>query len=191
MFSLLGGRTNPKAIDAVKNFYVYGHGGQTDSYQTYHVYRFNDMAYMQDSVKEAFIDAIKATRVTIQGSIACRNVLTGTAEIVGKLTMGASLAKDATLVACKADGTVLYTSAPVAKTETAQTEYIFTLDTSSFEDGEITLKIFYRTAAEDGGRQGCNDGDKFFGVHRHYPQQPDGNDSQCIHLRCGRKPDFR
>lgn len=148
MFSLLGGRTNPEAINAVKNFYVYGHGGQTDSYQTYHVYRFNDMAYMQDSVKEAFIDAIKATRVTIQGSIACRNVLTGTAEIVGKLTMGASLAKDATLVACKADGTVLYTSAPVAKTETAQTEYIFTLDTSSFEDGEITLKIFYRTAAE-------------------------------------------
>ncbi len=55
----------------------------------------------------------------------CRNVLTGTAEIVGKLTMGASLAKDATLVACKADGTVLYTSAPVAKTETAQTEYIY------------------------------------------------------------------
>lgn len=148
MFSLLGGRTNPEAINAVKNFYVYGHGGQTDSYQTYHVYRFNDMAYMQDSVKEAFIDAIKATRVTIQGSIACRNVLTGTAEIVGKLTMGASLAKDATLVACKADGTVLYTSAPIAKTETAQTEYIFTLDTSSFEDGEITLKIFYRTAAE-------------------------------------------
>ena len=44
MFSLLGGRTNPEAINAIKNFYVYGHGGQTDSYQTYHVYRFNDMA---------------------------------------------------------------------------------------------------------------------------------------------------
>ena len=148
MFSLLGGRTNPEAITAAKRMFAYGHGGVSYYNKNYHVYNFRNMTDMDDSVRQAFISSVKATRVTIQGRIECRNVLTGTVEITGRLTVGAALAKDATLVVCNGEGTALYTSEPVLKTATEQTEYIFTLDTSGFEDGDITLKIFYRTAAE-------------------------------------------
>ena len=148
MFSLLGGRTNPEAITAAKRMFAYGHGDVSSYNKNYHVYNFRNMTDMNDSIKEAFISSVKATRVTIQGGIECRNVLTGTVEITGRLTVGAALAKDATLVVYNEEGTALYTSEPVLKTATEQTEYIFTLDTSGFEDGNITLKIFYRTAAE-------------------------------------------
>lgn len=148
MFSLLGGRTNPEAITAAKRMFAYGHGGVSYYNKNYHVYNFRNMTDMDDSVRQAFISSVKATRVTIQGGIECRNVLTGTVEITGRLTVGAALAKDATLVVYNGEGTALYTSEPVLKTATEQTEYIFTLDTSGFEDGDITLKIFYRTAAE-------------------------------------------
>ena len=148
MFSLLGGRTNPEAITAAKRMFAYGHGGVSYYNKNYHVYNFRNMTDMDDSVRQAFISSVKATRVTIQGGIECRNVLTGTVEITGRLTVGATLAKDATLVVYNEEGIALYTSEPVLKMATEQTEYIFTLDTSSFEDGNITLKIFYRTAAE-------------------------------------------
>lgn len=148
MFSLLGGRTNPEAITAAKRMFAYGHGGVSYYNKNYHVYNFRNMTDMDDSVRQAFISSVKATRVTIQGRIECRNVLTGTVEITGRLTVGATLAKDATLVVYNEEGTALYTSEPVLKTATEQTEYVFTLDTSGFEDGDITLKIFYRTAAE-------------------------------------------
>ena len=148
MFSLLGGRTNSEAITAAKRMFAYGHGGVSSYNKNYHVYNFRNMTDMNDSIKEAFISSVKATRVTIQGGIECRNVLTGTVEITGRLTVGATLAKDATLVVYNEEGTALYTSEPVLKTATEQTEYVFTLDTSGFEDGSITLKIFYRTAAE-------------------------------------------
>ena len=148
MFSLLGGRTNPEAITAAKRMFAYGHGGVSSYNKNYHVYNFRNMTDMDDSVRQAFISSVKATRVTIQGGIECRNVLTGTVEITGRLTVGATLAKDATLVVYNEEGTALYASEPVLKTATEQTEYIFTLDTSGFEDGNITLKIFYRTAAE-------------------------------------------
>ena len=148
MFSLLGGRTNPEAITAAKRMFAYGHGGVSYYNKNYHVYNFKNMTDMNDSIKEALINSVKATRVTIQGGIECRNVLTGTVEITGRLTVGATLAKDATLVAYNEEGTALYISEPVLKTATEQTEYIFTLDTSTFEDDNITLKIFYRTAAE-------------------------------------------
>lgn len=148
MFSLLGGRTNPEAITAAKRMFAYGHGGVSSYNKNYHVYNFRNMTDMDDSIRQAFISSVKATRVTIQGGIECRNVLTGTVEITGRLTVGATLAKDATLVVYNEEGTALYASEPVLKTATEQTEYIFTLDTSGFEDGNITLKIFYRTAAE-------------------------------------------
>ena len=148
MFSLLGGRTNPEAITAAKRMFAYGHGGVSSYNKNYHVYNFKNMTDMDDSVRQAFISSVKATRVTIQGGIECRNVLTGTVEITGRLTVGATLAKDATLVVYNEEGTALYASEPVLKTATEQTEYIFTLDTSGFKDGNITLKIFYRTAAE-------------------------------------------
>lgn len=148
MFSLLGGRTNPEAITAAKRMFAYGHGGVSYYNKNYHVYNFRNMTDMDDSVRQAFISSVKATRVTIQGGIECRNVLTGTVEITGRLTVGAALVKDATLAVYNEEGTALYTSEPVLKTATEQTEYIFTLDTSAFEDGNITLKIFYRTAAE-------------------------------------------
>lgn len=148
MFSLLGGRTNPEAITAAKRMFAYGHGGVSSYNKNYHVYNFRNMTDMDDSIRQAFISSVKATRVTIQGGIECRNVLTGTVEITGRLTVGATLAKDATLVVYNEEGTALYASEPVLKTATEQTEYIFTLDTSGFKDGNITLKIFYRTAAE-------------------------------------------
>lgn len=148
MFSLLGGRTNSEAITAAKRMFAYGHGGVSSYNKNYHVYNFRNMTDMDDSIRQAFISSVKATRVTIQGGIECRNVLTGTVEITGRLTVGATLAKDATLVVYNEEGTALYASEPVLKTATEQTEYIFTLDTSGFKDGNITLKIFYRTAAE-------------------------------------------
>ena len=148
MFSLLAGRTNPEAITAAKRMFAYGHGGVSYYNKNYHVYNFRNMTDMDDSVRQAFISSAKATRVTIQGGIECRNVLTGKVEITGRLTVGAALAKDATLAVYNEEGTALYASEPVLKTATEQTEYIFTLDTSGFEDGDITLKIFYRTAAE-------------------------------------------
>ena len=148
MFSLLGGRTNSEAITAAKRMFAYGHGEVSSYNKNYHVYNFRNMTDMDDSIRQAFISSVKATRVTIQGGIECRNVLTGTVEITGRLTVGATLAKDATLVVYNEEGTALYASEPVLKTATEQTEYIFTLDTSGFKDGNITLKIFYRTAAE-------------------------------------------
>ncbi len=148
MFTLLGGRTNSSAIDAAKKMFEAGHGGASSYSQNYHVYNFKSMAYYLNDAKALFLAAIKATRETIQGTVECKSVLKGTAEVTGRITMGAALVADATLAAYDSAGNVLSTSEPVLKTEAGQTEYTFMLDTSAFEDGNITLKIFYRTAAE-------------------------------------------
>ncbi len=149
MFALLGGRTNSSAIDAAKKIFEYGHGGASSYRQNYHVYNFKNMTGSSlDALKPLFIEAIKAARETIQGNVECKSVLKGTAEVTGRITMGAALVADATLAVYDSEGNVLYTSEPVLKTATGQTEYTFMLDTSAFDDGNITLKIFYRTAAE-------------------------------------------
>ena len=112
----------------------------------------------------------KATPRHDPGSIVgAANVADGTAEIVGKLTMGASLACQGRnfwshsrrhgavyLRACRQNGK-------------AQTEYIFTLDTSSFEGRRNHAEDFLPPAAEAAAGKDATTVIKFFGVHRHYP----------------------
>ena len=155
IFSILGGRTNPKSAELSRRAYASLHNVGTELH-TYNV-NFGSVSWAQydSKIKDDFINAIKSARITIQGTVECRPTISGNAEITSQISMGKERIGDATLVVYDESGNIIHTSAPFANDGTNPKEYKFTLDTSSFADGAVTMKIFYRTAAQVSAGTDC------------------------------------
>lgn len=142
MMSLLGGRSNPAAIEAVISAFTYAHTTNTN------LIRYSVVPRELDSAVTSCITAeqIGKTGSAIWGSIRCDDVLTAEETVNVLISYGEEAVGDITLVLYDTMDTIVYTSEPIEGTGTIS--YEIPLDTTVMADGMATIAVYCRTAEE-------------------------------------------
>ena len=144
IFSLLGGRKNPDAAQVVRDIFAYAHVTNTN------LIPYSIVLSELDNAVQAYVtsEEINKASITIQGSIECEDWLVGDAEINVNISSGEENIGDVIVVIRDAEENIVYTSSPIANDGTNPFVYRVTVDTTLFDDGEVTIEAYFRTVEE-------------------------------------------
>ena len=144
IFSLLGGRKNPDAAQVVRDIFAYAHVTNTN------LIPYSIVLSELDHAVQAYVtsEEINKASITIQGSIECEDWLVGDAEINVNISAGEENIGDVIVVIRDAEENIVYTSSPIANDGTNPFVYRVTVDTTLFDDGEVTIEAYFRTVEE-------------------------------------------